>query len=83
MASPLTSIPNFKNKIDYQEALRHISKSMVRLKRPERLLKMITRFINKQFGLNHTSLLVLEEKKGKKALASYRPEEVSLHTITI
>lgn len=50
-------------RIDYQETLRDVAKSMVRLKRPERLLKMITRFIDRQFGLSHTSLLVLQEKK--------------------
>ncbi len=52
-----------QRKIDYQEALRDVAKSMVRLKRPERLLKMITRFIDRQFGLSHTSLLVLEEPR--------------------
>lgn len=50
-------------KIDYQGALRDVAKSMVRLKRPERLLKMITRFIDRQFDLSHTSLVVLQEKK--------------------
>ena len=50
-------------KLDYQTTLRDIAKSMVRLKRPERLLKIITRFIDRQFGLSHTSLLVLQEHK--------------------
>ena len=49
--------------IDYQKTLRDIAKSMVRLKRPARLLKMITRFIDRELGLSHTSLLVLEEAK--------------------
>jgi HD-GYP domain-containing protein (c-di-GMP phosphodiesterase class II) len=50
-------------KINYQKVLRDVAKSMVRLKRPERLLKMITRFIDREFGLSHTSLLVLEEER--------------------
>jgi len=50
-------------KINFQKTLRDMAKSMVRLKRPERLLKMITRFIDRQLGLSHTSLLVFEEQK--------------------
>ncbi len=52
-----------KRKMNYQRALRDVAKSMVRLKRPERLLKMITRFIDREFGLSHTSLIVFEEEK--------------------
>ena len=52
-------------KFDYQEVLRDMARSMVRLKRPDRLLKLITRFIDRQFGLTHTSLLVLDPKKGR------------------
>lgn len=52
-----------KQRIDYQTTLREFARSMVRLRRPERLLKMITRFIDGELGLTHTSLLVLEEKK--------------------
>ncbi|HNX69141.1 MAG TPA: HD domain-containing phosphohydrolase [Candidatus Omnitrophota bacterium] len=50
-------------KFDYQEVLRDVARSMVRLKRPDRLLKLITRFIDRQFGLTHTSLLILDSKK--------------------
>jgi len=50
-------------KIDFHQALRDAAQSMVRLKRPERLLKMIIRFIDSEVGLTHTSILVLEEKK--------------------
>ncbi|HOW87271.1 MAG TPA: HD domain-containing phosphohydrolase [Candidatus Omnitrophota bacterium] len=51
------------NKLDYQEVLRDVARMMVRLKRPDRLLKIITRFIDRQFGLTHTSLLVLDPRK--------------------
>ncbi len=50
-------------KFDYQEVLRDVARSMVRLKRPDRLLKLITRFIDRQFGLAHASLLVFDPKK--------------------
>jgi HD-GYP domain-containing protein (c-di-GMP phosphodiesterase class II) len=54
-----------KKKFDYQEALRDVARSMVRLKKPDRLLKLITRFIDRQFGLHHTSLLVRDPKKSR------------------
>ncbi|MBI3306898.1 MAG: HD domain-containing protein [Candidatus Omnitrophica bacterium] len=54
-----------RKKIDYQQALREVAKSMVRLKRPERLLKMITRYIDRELGLLHTSIVVLEEKRNR------------------
>jgi len=56
-------LPNTQ-KFDYQEVLRDVARSMVRLKRPDRLLKLITRFIDQQFGLAHASLLVFDPKKG-------------------
>lgn len=49
--------------INYQEALREVARYMVRLKRPERLLRLITRYIDREMKLTHTSILVLDEKK--------------------
>ena len=49
--------------INYQRALRDVAKSMVRLKRPERLLRMITRYIDRELGLTHTSLVLLDEER--------------------
>jgi HD-GYP domain-containing protein (c-di-GMP phosphodiesterase class II) len=54
-----------ENQIDYQKTLRDIAKSMVRLKRPKRLLRMITRLIDRHFGLTHTSLLIYESKNSR------------------
>ena len=62
---PTKPNPLVSRKFDYQEVLRDVARSMVRLKRPDRLLKLITRFIDRQFGLTHTSLLVLDPKKGR------------------
>ena len=54
-----------KKKIDYQQALRDVAKSMVRLRQPERLLKMITRFVDRELGLHHTSLVLLDERRSR------------------
>ena len=62
---PTKADPLNSRKFDYQEVLRDVARSMVRLKRPDRLLKLITRFIDRQFGLTHTSLLVLDPKKDR------------------
>ncbi|MDD5227074.1 MAG: HD domain-containing protein [Candidatus Omnitrophica bacterium] len=59
-----TSLSKSK-KLDYHEVLRDVARSMVRLKRPDRLLKLITRFIDRQFGLAHASLLILDPKKNR------------------
>lgn len=61
---------NTSTKFDYQQALRDVARSMVRLKRPDRLLKIITRFIDRQFGLHHTSLLVHDAKKDRYVIVN-------------
>ena len=53
-----------KRKINYHKTLRDVAQSMVRLRRPERLLKIITRLIDREVGLAHTSLLIRDEKNG-------------------
>jgi len=37
---------------------------MVRLRRPERLLKMITRYIDKKHGVTHTSIVMFDSLRG-------------------
>ncbi len=54
-----------KTPVDYHEALRDIAKSLVRLKRPERLLKMITRFLTRELGLTHAAILVLDPARAR------------------
>lgn len=46
--------------VDYQKTLRDIARSKVNLQRPERLLKLITRMVDRQFELTHTSFLVAD-----------------------
>ncbi len=50
---------------DYQKTLRDIANGMVRLQRPQRLLKLITRLIDRQFALTHTSFLVAESQNDR------------------
>lgn len=49
----------------YQEALINAAKTMVRVRNPRRLLKMITRFVVKEVGLTHTSILIQEPAKNR------------------
>ncbi|MDP3919955.1 MAG: HD-GYP domain-containing protein [Candidatus Omnitrophota bacterium] len=49
--------------IDYQGVLRDIAKSMVRLRRPERLLRMIIKYIHQEMNLSHASILVFQENQ--------------------
>lgn len=51
--------------VDYHQALRDIARSLVRLKRPERVLKMITRFLDKELGLTHAAILVFDPQKSR------------------
>ena len=55
--------PGRTRTVDYHAALRDIAKSLVRLKHPERLLKMITRFLDRELGLTHAAILVLDPEK--------------------
>ena len=49
----------------YQEALKNAARTMVRVKNPRRLLKMIVRFIVKEVGLNHASILMYDPLKSR------------------
>jgi len=49
--------------INYQEALKNAAKIMVDVKNPEHLLKMITRFLDREMGVSHASIIVHDEKK--------------------
>jgi len=44
--------------INYQEALKNAAQSMVRVKDPASLVRMITRFLDKEVGVSHASVLV-------------------------
>ncbi len=48
---------------EYQEVLKNAAKTMVRVKNPRRLLKMIARFIVKEVQLTHASILVQDPSR--------------------
>ena len=50
---------------DYQEALKNAAKSMVRVKNPHRLLKMIARFVASEVHLSHASILIYDHFKDR------------------
>lgn len=50
---------------DYQEALKNAAKTMVRVKNARRLLKMIVRFIVREVGLTHASILIYDQTRAR------------------
>jgi len=53
----------FPGKIDYRAVVEKASRSMIRFKRPERLIRMIVRVIAEQVKVTHTGVLLYNEKK--------------------
>lgn len=51
------------NRPDLQQVLVNASKSMIRVKDPITLLKMITRFIDRQIGAEHVAVLLFDKVK--------------------
>jgi HD-GYP domain-containing protein (c-di-GMP phosphodiesterase class II) len=47
---------------DYFEALKNAAKSMVRVRSPRHLMKMITRFIDREVGLKHTTIIAFDNQ---------------------
>ncbi len=50
------------SRLDYQEALLNASKGMIRVKDPVTLLKIITRFIDRQIGVTHVAVMLYDRK---------------------
>ncbi|HPN73375.1 MAG TPA: hypothetical protein PKZ41_05195, partial [Candidatus Omnitrophota bacterium] len=49
--------------LDYQVMLESASRTMIRFKRPERLIKVIVRIIDEQVKVAHTAMLVFQKEK--------------------
>jgi len=45
---------------DYQEAIFNASRSMIRFKKPQRLIKMIDKIINEKVGVTHSAVLLYD-----------------------
>lgn len=50
------------SRLDYQDALLNASKGMIRVKDPVTLLKIITRFIDRQIGVTHVAVLLFDKQ---------------------
>ncbi len=62
------------SRVDYQEALLNASKGMIRVKDPITLLRMITRFIDRQIGVTHVAVLLYDRKRNSYVLIDSKGE---------
>jgi len=62
------------SRIDYQEALLNASKGMIRVKDPVTLLKIITRFIDRQIGATHVAVLLYDRRRDAYVLIDSKGE---------
>jgi HD-GYP domain-containing protein (c-di-GMP phosphodiesterase class II) len=60
--------------IDYQQALLNASKSMIRVKDPITLLRLITRFVDRQIGATHVGVLLFDRRRDSFVLIDSKGE---------
>ena len=60
--------------LDYQQALLNASKGMIRVKDPITLLKIITRYIDRQIGVTHVAVLLYDKKRDSYVLIDSKGE---------
>src|SRR3989344_3694291 len=60
--------------IDYQQALLNASKSMIRVKDPITLMRLITRFVDRQIGATHVAVLLYDKRKDAFVLIDSKGE---------
>jgi len=63
------------DKINYQEIVEKASRSMIRFKKPTRLIRMIVRIISEQVRVLHTGVLLYREKNNSYVLIDSKGEE--------
>lgn len=62
-------------KIDYRDVIEKASRSMIRFKKPERLIRMIVRIIAEQVKVSHTGVLLYKKDKDSYVLIDSKGEE--------
>ena len=62
-------------RIDYQEALFDASRSMIRFKKPQRLIRMIDKIINENIGVTYSAILIYDNKLKSYVLMDSRGEK--------
>lgn len=63
------------SKVGYQSTLEKISESMIRFKKPEHLIKMIVRVIDREVGVMHAAVLLHNEAQQSFILTDSKGEE--------
>ncbi len=61
-------------RLDYQEALMNASKGMIRVKDPVTLLRIITRFIDRQMGVTHVAIMLYDKARDAYVLIDSKGE---------
>ncbi|MFA5147080.1 MAG: HD domain-containing phosphohydrolase [Candidatus Omnitrophota bacterium] len=62
-------------KLNYQSFLEKASRTMIRFKKPEHLIKMIVRTIDERLGVTHTAVLLYKEDKQSYVLIDSKGAE--------
>ncbi|OGW85121.1 MAG: hypothetical protein A2987_04580 [Omnitrophica bacterium RIFCSPLOWO2_01_FULL_45_10] len=73
-AQPVTGRPKM-GVTDYQTFLENASRTMIRFKKPEHLIKMIVRTIDEQLKVTHTAVLLYKESKNAYMLIDSKGAE--------
>jgi len=66
---------NTISRIDYQDALFEASRSMIRFKKPSRLIRMISRIIGENVGVTHLAVMVYDSVRKSYVLAESKGVE--------
>lgn len=72
---PIRPLPPQPTKYDYQAFLESASRTMIRFKKPEHLIKMIVRTIDEQLKVSHTAVLLYREDKQSYILIDSKGSE--------
>ncbi|MDD5440434.1 MAG: HD domain-containing protein [Candidatus Omnitrophica bacterium] len=64
-----------KAKLDYQVVLENASRTMIRFRKPERLIRMIVRLIDQELKTTHTAVLLYKEDKNAFVLIDSKGSE--------
>jgi len=70
-----TAVKRAYPELDYQVFLENASRTMIRFRRPERLIRMIVRVIDERVRTAHTAILLYKEQKNSFILIDSKGEE--------
>ncbi len=67
-------LPRHEPELDYQFFLENASRTMIRVKKPERLIRMIVRIMDEQVKVSHAAMLVCRKDENSFTLIDSRGE---------